>query len=819
MFANAWKEVRYHPGRIIATLIAIAISVAFIAASSIFLATQQNSLYKQVSLQVSATDVVITPDYASSERLSDEKVLATIKGTAGVEDAEASRMGFGAVSKGDQFIQIQTIGIPSEKFRYSKITEGKWADQPGELTLTEEVAEKLDASVGDEVKFNDKPHKVVGISDDPTSALFRYIYVAPQTLAAEAGEGGSQLFTVKAKPGTDIEALSSTLDKELTGHKAISADQYREESFKDLAGGINVFKYLFGVFQFIALVVGMIIIANTFTILIAQRRRQIGLLRAVGASGSQVQKQFFAEATLMGVIGGVLGLVLGGIIAAVGAHFTGALYFGLRFPWLEMLVAVVIGVVITLLAAMLPIFKTTKVAPLEALRPVLSADAQKRVSRTRAIITGSMVVIGAVLLTISQFVGKDAWPILWAMAGIFLIAVGSLAAAPLYVAGILRFAGKLIGRTGPTARLATMNSARNPQRAAATAVALMLAMGLIVSLQVATASVRHTVLTKIDEAFPIDLVVAQDKPFKADQQKTLESLPGIQHQSKLVGASMVDPADQTAELPRVGVVATADANLSKAAPGLPAISDDQILVGGDSGLKAGQKLTYKGVDGKDVTLTIKIGPGLINGFGLVTEPTLKKLVEKPEPVGYIMKAVDRGDIGRAIQQIQSVAIPAYQSGAMFQMGGGAMMASMINQLLNILLGVVTALLGVAVAIALVGVANTLGLSVIERQKESALLRALGMKKGSLRLMLLIEALMLALAGALLGLLGGALFAVTGLRAAFINMGIPANELHFSIDPWQTLALLAIAAVCAALASISPGRRAAAASPTAALAEE
>ena len=825
MLRNAWQEVRQHPGRVFATLVAIAISVAFIAASSIFLETEKQGLGKQLSMQTSSADIVVNPDFSGSEVPNQDpaQILASITSVPGVDAAEPMYGSVSSLTHGDKVKQLQTMNVPSEKFRFSKITDGRWAEKLGEVTLPKDIAKDLGVKTGDKVEVDTQPATVVGISDDPSSFVMKYFYL-PKAAFEKDGGGAFATYAVKVKPGTDRVEVATEINSKVKGFKAQDAEEYRQETFKDLAGGVDVFKYMFGVFQALALLVGMIIIANTFTILITQRRRQIGLLRAVGASSGQVQNQFFAEALLLGLIGGLLGLVLGGIIAAIGSAFTGALQFGYRVPFLDLGIALAIGIVVTIIAAVVPIMKTTRVAPLEALRPVLSADAQKRVSRTRAIICGILLVIGVAMAIISQFIGKDAWPVVWAMGGLALITIAVLAGAPLYVAAMLKGVGKLIAGFGPTSRLATMNSARNPQRAASTAVALMLAMGLIVALQVGTASIRHTIQLQIDKHYPVDLIATQQLPFdqggatpdsyptvklSPNAQKTLSTLPNMKAKSELSGGTVTESGTTR-------VLYAGDSNLSQAAPSLPVPADDQVVIGEGGSFKDGSKRTYQGKNGKTVTLTVKTAKGISAEIGLVSASTLKTLVDDPQPVGYIFKAADRGDMGDAYAKVQGL---MFSENFELNLDGGAMMSSLLNSVLNVLLAVLTGLLGVAVAIALVGVANTLGLSVIERQRESALLRALGMQRTSLRWMLLIEALMLALAGTLVGLIGGTLFSVILLRAVFRNIDISTDYLRYTMDPWQTLGLLAIAAVCAALASILPGRRAALASPTEALAED
>ena len=810
MLAQAWREVRHHPGRVVATLIAIAISVAFIAGASVFLGTEQNALGKQGAIQFSSTDVVAQLSYSPDEMpLPAAEVVEKVKKVDGVEAVEPVFLAVGMLAKeGKSTEQVQFLSVPGESFRWSKLRDGAWAQKADEITLTRQLADQFGAKVGDTLEFDRAPVKVVGISDDPTTKLFKYAYIGMEHFTSDP-QNFAQSYTINLKDGANTDAVVTELQKVIPGFEVQSAQTAQDEFVSELANGIDVFRYVFGVFQFIAILVGMIIIANTFTILITQRRRQIGLLRAVGASSGQVQRQFFAEALVLGALGSLGGILLGYVLAAAGSWWTGSLQFGISFPWPWLLLAFGIGVVITVLAAFVPIFRTTRVTPLEALQPVLNADAEKRVSRIRAIVIGILFLIGAALAVAAMVGDKD--PSLYlALGATFFLTIAVLFGASLYVPTLLRLLGRAISWTGPTSRLAVLNSARNPQRAAATAVALMLAMGLIVTLQVGTATIRTTLVAEIEEQFPVDVsVLSMGSPLSEADQKTVTGADNINQITTLRGGPLSGSGSQ--ETPFQTAVAP-DAKLNKVAETMPASIPDDVAYVAPDVLDQGQKVTVKALDGSTITLTPREFNDIPWGALMVSESTMKKLVAEPGVMGYWIKVDNRDEVPAMVEQI----LPVAMSGQV-ALGGGAMMAGLINQVLDIILLVVTALLGVAVVIALVGVANTLGLSVIERTRESALLRALGMKRGSLRYMLLIEAILLALVGTVVGLLGGTFFAWLGIRGAFRTLGVPTDQLKFAIDPWQTLILLGVAVVCAALASILPGRKAASASPTEALA--
>ena len=823
MFADAVREVRFHPGRVVATIVAIAISVAFMVASSTFITTQQHSLGKQLALQISKADLVVT----AGDPETQAKVTPAVEAVPGVARVEESIVTTGPLRSEQATVMAVLYVVPSEEFRWATVREGAWPTTDAQITLAKEAADKLGVGVGDTVTYSGDDLVVTGITNDPRSIFQQTAYVSMAWARATGlTDQSSGQWLVKAEPGTDLDALVPRLVAATSalGAEVKTAETYANEQLDELTEQTNVMKLMLGGFAAVALVVGMIIIANTFTILLAQRRRQIGLLRAVGASGSQVRRKFLAEAILLGAIGSALGVVLGVLVAAIGTWFVGTLSLGMTIPWLEVGAEFIVGVVITVLAAIVPMLRSTRVAPLEALQPVQTVEAARASSRVRMVICGVLVVAGAGLALVSQF--TDSWPLVWALGGAMLLTLGVLGGAPLYVPSLVKAFGRVVGLTGPTARLATTNAVRNPGRASATATALMLAVGLIVTLQVGTATIEKTVLAKIDERYPVDISLAATLDWSDPNPSTTdplvlpadviaqgEKLSGVTASAVLEGTTATDVNKMMWNLSALTPEAAA------AAPTAPtSIPDGTIYIGrtDDSSLKSGGEIDLWGDKGK-ATLTI-VHTTLVEGqAALVSPATLADLTA--EPVNNLMwlKLADRGDMASAFLDLQTI-MEKYMTTV--SVGGGALMAYMIERVLGILLLITTALLGVAVLIALVGVSNTLGLSVIERTRESALLRAMGMQKGSLRLMLLVEAMLLALTGVIVGVVFGAFFGWLGISAVLRQADLAeSTKIRFAIDPWLTLALLAVAAVAAALASVLPGRRAANAAPVEALAEE
>lgn len=524
----------------------------------------------------------------------------------------------------------------------------------------------------------------------------------------------------------------------------------------------------------------------------------------MGASTGQVRGRLVSEALLLGLIGSVLGVLLGIGVAAGAALYTGSIFWGLALRPAELGVAIGVGVLATLISVLGPSLAATRVKPLEALQVVPSAAQAKKASVTRMVLCGVMVLAGAGLIVLSRQQSDQA--LVWAMIAGALISVAVLAAAPLYVAPLLRGIGKLVGFGSPTLRLAAQNSARNPKRAAATTVALMLAVGLVVTLQVAVATIRTTGMAAIDQQFPQDLVAIARSEMSADFVETIRQTEGAASVQAIESKETDDLDDWSIWIRNI--------NPARAELGLPAemdVAEGDLIVSDWRDLP--DEVTLPGVDAP-VRLRVKESGSMSMDTAAVAPATFEQIAGEPAVTELWVKLTDRRSptVLNAVTQ----ALEEGQEGLYIQ--GGAVLAGVLEEVLDVILVVLTALLGVAVVIALVGVSNTLGLSVIERQRESALLRALGMQRSGLRLMLLAEAILLAAVGAVIGIAFGAFFGWLGVSSSLLMMGDEINvEARFAIDVPLTLALIGVCVAAAALASVLPGRKAANATPTEALA--
>jgi putative ABC transport system permease protein len=810
MFRQALSEVRRHPGRFISTLLAIAISVAFLAGSAVLVATEGQAQGKAANVSIASADVVIAIP-------RDTRVLGVgqaIEGTPGVAAYAPVLTDSTVVTIGAASLDLGLVNVPPEALRWATLTSGRWPTAADEVTLSAGAASSLGVKVGGRLRIagSDASLVVAGLTNEPSGLFVKTGYAADAHFTAAGNTADTAgIWSIKAAPGTDLDALVSSLNAKLKqldpAVKAQLAAPYRAASVAKVAADFDVFANVLWGFAAVSLVVGMITIANTFTITLAQRRRQIGLLRAVGASGAQVRRRFLAEAILLGVLGSVLGLALGiGLAAGVSAWST-ALFWGLSLPGWQLLLAFGLGVLATTIAAFVPIVRGTRVLPLEALQPALGTDERARISIWRALICGLLVVAGAGVAAIAVTTTSSE-ALLIAIGAGALIAAGVLFGAGLFVPPLLRASGFVVRRFGTVARLAADNAERNPRRATATATALMLAIGLMVTLQVATASLRATVLDQLQQHYPVDIQVAWTdngalSPMPAATSAKLAAIAGVD-------ASVLLDAGPAAVRNQQSVTLLGWSPGIAAATGLnTVVAQDEALVNPNAAKQVAKTVVLAGKSGH---LTLKVVPSELVDYDqvMVSTTNLAKITEAVPHSVMWLSVPDR------TQAISTIVAATEIAGAPDRVAGSMAMAAMYEQVLNVLLAITTGLLAVAVLIALIGVSNTLGLSVLERTRESALLRALGLQAGSLRSMLTIEALQVSVIGVLVGVVAGSFFgwlavAATAKAARF-------DTITFAVDVPQTLGMIVIALAAAALASVLPGRRAAKAAPTEALAD-
>ncbi len=811
------------PKRLIASIIAIAAGVAFVAATLVLSSSLTATMNKEYSGATIGTSVILSPDQKNQNyngQLITQQVLddvAKVPGVTKVRGTSYASVEWSGPKGKQQFLAVPTPELSSE----TTLVAGRLPAAAGEIAVNEFAATNRSITVGQKLALMSffeerseeatvvgivKPGKDVASGDTPT------IFAGTTELARWRGGGEMSYDSVMVYGTGEPEQLRDAI-KGLASVKASMAlvqttDDYLAESRKNMAQMMTFVTGFLLAFGVIALVVSALVISNTFSILVAQRTRQLALLRCVGATRAQVFRTVVGESIMMGVAGAVVG-----VVAGIGLAF-GVLQVAKAFqipidtfvvPVEAVIVPLVMAVLVTVVASLMPARRATKVMPLAALRPNLTAAAGTRAGRVVIGLGALLLVAGSACLAYGAIKpGATTYDLRHVVIGIvggLVNFVGVLMLGTVLIPALARVAGVIPAKiAGVAGRLASDNSRRNPARAAATCSALLIGVTLITTVAVGAQSGTATQQAAFDRLFPSDLVITTRDGKISDALITkAKASTSVQSVARTETAS-VKVGDKQREI--AGVV-PAMRDVLRNAKALDGLSDTTILVPKDSGIANGTSLSVTGPQGNATLKAVVGGPG---GY-VVTTATLEKLSgERQQSLWLRLK-----DGVKASAVTEQLSQDLASDGV--SIDGGAIAREGLQQVVNIIVGVVSGLLAVSVLIALIGITNTLGLSVMERTQESGLLRALGLTRGKLRSMFAIEAVILAAVAVVLGIGLGVVYGVAGTYALMRGQATVTIEV-----PWLILGVIALVALLSGLfASIIPAFRAGQIRPAAALA--
>ncbi|MGP9844409.1 ABC transporter permease [Brachybacterium sp. 107] len=821
--------------RHLAAVVTIALSCAFVAVMVLAGNLMQASLRSQASQQYEGADLAIESPLAD-EQWSSQAPLdpPTIDGAEAVWPQLMDYVQLDSATGSSVFLSASML--PPGSSGQDGLSEGTVPTSASEVVLDATAADELEVSLGDTVVLpadhsasgDELTFTVVGIAPAPEGAVFGS---TPRVLVSEAN--AEALLGLTAGTLTDrwLASVPEGADPAAVAADAATDDltvqtvgEAEDEAAGELMRGFGALAMMLAVFVVIALFTSAVVIANTFAVTVAQRTRSLALLRTLGATRSQVRGVVLRESLTVGVIGALLGMLGGHVLTQV------ALAAAAGLGWLDgvMLVPlsvwsvalpVLAGVVITVAASLAPMRSATRVAPLQALRP--APPAQRRglgvqgVLGLVAVAAGIVIMAAGTVLAVNQIASLG---ILLALAGGVISFTGVLATLVIVTRPLSALVGRIIGRIGGLpARIASANVARSPRRSAATIAALLIGTTLMTMMAVGARTAEETLTSELDSRRPIDVVVsAAEMPEDAAEQ--IQAIRGMD----TAVASARGDIEVGATEPMTLYSATPESvrEVSHRPEMADELVDGVVLLGQDRaerfGVTDGQMLSVDGADGSPHELRVQIDANL--QMSLVSPATLEQLRgDKTSPV-VLADFADPGTPARegvaSLDLIDAVNEQISSQGyseASADFGGTEREA--YAQILTILLGITIGLLAVAVLVALVGVANTLSLGVIERTGENALLRALGTTRGQMRAMLGWEGMLLALVGAVLGIVLGSAYGVLGIEALL------GSTYPVSITiPWMQVGLVLLLAVLAGgVASVLPGRTAARTAPAAALA--
>jgi putative ABC transport system permease protein len=837
MLRTTLAGLRAHKLRLVATAMAIVLGVGFVAGTLIFGDTAKAAMFDEFARSARGVDVIVEPGQEGKPFLYSASDAA--RGVSGVESVDGrvtaqvpllNKKGR-IVSDGSPGVGVLT-GTVSTMREYD-VTEGRVPAAAGEAAIDVSSAKETKYAVGDTITVLDRTmakrtFRLVGIVSFGTSVNFANIPVVvlgQGDLAALSGRQEYDRLVVHAVPGTDPGDLTKRLASAVpVGSKIISGDTRRRELADDAIGQVDNFVVMLQIFAWIAVIVSAFVIYNTFNILIAQRVREMALLRCVGASRGQLFRSVLVEAAVVGLVGAVLGVGLG--LGVAYALFSGIGLLGMPMPShalvltpTPVVVAAVVGVVVTVLSALIPAVRSTRVAPLAALRSVSATAVGTVRGRVALIVLALLVAAGGTYLTfLGQGMTDDKDTALVTLVGggvLNFLAV--LLVSPLFVGPLTAALGYLPGKVfGSPAKLAAANARRNPGRAAATTAALMIGVGLMSASTVLVASAEATATAELVQNYPVDYILeptylsndgldgAESEPVVpvavADKLRADRTFSGVARVrmtpatldgSSVIPLGTVDPAGQGVVTPK-----TVSGSMSQLRPGTLAIEKDEAK---RTNKKVGDRVRVTTEEGGDRTLTVAaIYMGTDTGRATVTWDDFAALHKATGDSMVLVRNADGVTPERSREHIDR-ALADYP---LVRVGSLADWRDKITGAVNQIIGVVAALLGFAILIALIGIMNTLSLSVFERTQESAMVRALGLTRGQLRGTLLTEALLMALVGAMVGVTFGVAYGWITTKTMFSD-----NELVMRLPVGQLLGYVALAAVAGVIAAVLPARRA------------
>lgn len=849
-------NLRAHARRYLATGLAVMISTAFIMAFLALGNGMNASLTGQTRAEFAGAAAVLTPaesSTASSDAASESDSqpvdladlaprVEKVEGIAAVVPTTSAFLSL--THEGARAMRMVSLLRPVP-FSTPIPSRGVLPRANDEILLDASAAKELGVDVGDEVEaapaFSESGAPVAlsisGIVD--TGSLGRGTAVMTGDGLARAGTGST--FTTSLLVAGASDAPSSAEQKALVAKLAAAlganagvdittADAAREAAQKEMGAGSSTITAVLLIFPVISVIVAMIVVSSTFRVLMTQRRRELALLRAVGATGSQIRSLVLREALLVGAASSALGAVLGALLGALLLAVLKVLrpFEALAAAASPLLIgsAFLVGLVMTLVSGIRPALAMGRLSAIEALS---NADAETAPGRShRRLVAVSLVV--ALLACAGMGVGLVQRGTTTGFLVAFLSGAVCLIAMMIAGLGIVPALAGAWGRLGrgSLARLARGNALRNPGRTASTGVAIAIGVALIAMMSVGAGSVKATLETEVYSRYPFDLAVSSSGAIDEDGLARIRSVEGVEAAVPVRGApgtlsATGDDADETGagsagstSGPAAGAGSSeAGAIMLQGIPDLSSVVhspvdavDDSTVRVGKGAAKDGAPVEVCAADGSCATLTARVDEDIDPGRAEVSAAALERISPKA-PIILVPVKIDEDEGATAVQTRLLSLDSAYS------VSGPAIERATYSKMIDTVLSVVIAMLAVSVLVALVGVTNTLGLSVAERTRETGLLRALGMTRRSIRSMLAIEAAIIALAGASLGLVLGIAFGVVGAYALPLELARTVIEI-----PWGVLGLVVAGSVGAALvASWWPGRRAARTSPVEALATE
>ncbi len=827
--------------RVALTAIAIVLGVAMVSGTYVLTDTIKSAFATVFTQVYKNSDAVITGKSAIGNDNSGRSAAPSLPSSllAEVQRLPGVALASGGVSDTAQIVGhngkvISRGGAPGLAFSYEPsgqrfnplvLTSGTWPSGPDEVAIDSDTASKDGFATGQEVgiiaRGPVRRFRIVGTakfgSVSSLGGATMAIFTLPTAQQIFQKQGRYDAINIAAKSGTSPAELVSEIRPLLPSDAQVRTGQAQaQQATKDTSGFLNIFQSFLLAFGGIALFVGSFVIANTLSITIAQRTRELATLRTLGATRRQVLRSVMLEALVIGLLASIVGLFAGlGLARGLNALLVS---FGIDLPQTgtvfatrTIIISLLLGVLVTLAAALRPAWRATHVPPIAAVREgaVLPPSRFARFGPAAAFAT---IAVAVALMLVGMLAGglSTTARLLGIGIGAALVFVGVSMLAPTLVPPIARVLGWPATRFGGAAGvLARGNAVRNPSRTASTASALMIGLALVTFVGVLAAGLRTRFEGSVNQLFIANYAVtASDNfsPISVASANALRGVPGVETVSGVragEGRAFGSRINVTGVSPDVGKVISID--WTAGGPETPArLGSDGAFVSKDYAkaqhLRVGGTVSVETPTGVTVPFTLRgifSPPKGGSPYGDVTISTARfdSLYQNPQNLYTFVNI--QGGVTSANTRVLNAALTGFPDA---KLQTKAQFKSNQLQGLNMLLNLLYVLLSLSIVVSLFGIVNTLVLTVFERTRELGMLRAVGMSRRQVRRMIRHESIVTALLGATFGIPLGVVLA--------LMVGKALNFAAFTV-PWGTLVVFVIAAVIAGIvAAIFPARRAA-----------
>ena len=828
--------------RLVLSGLAVVLGVMFVAGAFVVTDTLGRSFDAVFASAYAGTDVGVAaePKVAVSQMEGEQveatlpnSVLPAVRQVAGVAGATGVVSADGARVIGSDGKVVTSFGPPRlgenwESARdQAELRTGRGPRRDDEIAINEAVARAGGLHVGDRVGVLTQQPKqtftLVGIfgypgGRDSIGGAQEVAFTEP--VAQRLMLGSTGLYTrisVRAADGVSPDTLRDRIAATVgDGYVVRTGHQLAEASSADMRQALGFFNQILLGFAGVALFVGIFLILNTFSIIVAQRTRELALMRALGAGRRQVIGSVLLEAIAIGLVAAAVGLAagvgVGYLLALAFQHFAGGLQLAsVGVPMAAVVSSLLVGVVVTVVAAVLPALRASRIAPIAAMQEVATPDRPL----TRITVTGAVVgAAGATTLGLGLYATSSLTLIL---TGVLLSFVGVALLTPLLSRPVVAALGRLFSWSLP-GRLGRLNSGRNPRRTAITAAALMVGIALVTGVTVVMQSAKTSLSAQAENTIKAQVVIGGDqngpRPPTFDRAVLAQAakVPGV----RSVAGLWNDQALVDGKL--TYVTATDDlTRLSDAYGG----NRTSPLTATQMAVSTQEAAEHHWTVGNAVRVQLSRGEARSYTIAATYD-------EKTLPGSYLLPAAATGDFGSTQPVLGFVRLTGDDATAATLPRLKALLADspevtatdrgdFIDQQasgFDTVITMVQVLLALAILIAVLGVVNTLALSVLERTRELGLLRAVGLSRGQTMRMVTVEAVVISVFGALLGVVVGA-----GLGAAVVR-ALHDDGITDLVLPWAGMGTsLLLAAVVGVLAAVLPSIRAARLNVLAAIAHE